>query len=114
MLYPLHDLNRIYFDAIAALTEPLCHASSPFIRAQASLLHRITRPYPKQAFGIAGVVEEVVIQRPFCRLVHFAAQHHVGRPRVLVVAPLSGHHATLVRDTIATLLTDHDVYVTDW
>ena len=68
------------------------------------------------------VVEQTVLAKPFCRLVHF--ERHSGEPEVaatlqrqpvvLVVAPLSGHHATLLRDTVRTLLTGHDVYVTDW
>src|SRR3569623_810991 len=114
MLSPLHELHRMTSDAVSTWTELLRHAPLPWIRAQASLLHRITKGYPKPAFSIPGVVEEVVLMRPFCRLVHFAAPHARQVPRGLVIAPLSGHHATLVRDTIATLLQDHDVFVTDW
>jgi len=114
MLYPLHELQRMTSDAVSTWTELLRHAPLPWLRAQASLLHRITKDYPKPGFGIPGTVEEVVLARPFCRLVHFAAPHKKSAPRVLVIAPLSGHHATLVRDTVATLLQDHDVFVTDW
>jgi poly(3-hydroxybutyrate) depolymerase len=112
MLYPLHELTRLSFAAISSMAATLRHAPVPFVQAPAALLHRITKPYPKPAFGIPGVAEEVVVERPFCRLVRFAAPQHAQR--VLVVAPLSGHHATLVRDTVATLLADHEVYVTDW
>ncbi|MEO8550868.1 MAG: polyhydroxyalkanoate depolymerase [Kofleriaceae bacterium] len=111
MLYQLHELTRMSFAAISSLTTSLRHAPIPVFRAPGELLHRITKPYPKPAFGIPGVTEEVVVERPFCRLLRFAAPQ---QPRVLVVAPLSGHHATLVRDTVATLLADHEVYVTDW
>jgi poly(3-hydroxybutyrate) depolymerase len=114
MLYPLHELQRLSSDAISAWTELLRHAPVPWVRAQASLLHRITKGYPKPGFGIPGVVENVVLMRPFCKLVHFAAPQNRNVPRVLVIAPLSGHHASLVRDTVATLLQDHDVFVTDW
>jgi poly(3-hydroxybutyrate) depolymerase len=114
MLYPLHELQRLSTDAISAWTELLRHAPVPWVRAQASLLHRITKGYPKPGFGIPGVVENVILARPFCRLLHFAVPQKREVPRVLVIAPLSGHHASLVRDTVATLLQDHDVYVTDW
>src|SRR5204863_5114026 len=64
------------------------------------------------------VTEEVVWQTPFCRLIRFkrdidpasAAQH----PRLLLVAPMSGHFATLLRGTVETFLPDHEVYITDW
>ncbi len=114
MLYPLHDLQRMSFDAVSAFTETLRHAPFPWVRAQAALLHRITKVYGKPQFDLPGVTEQVVVERPFCRLVHFVQAAPRGLPRVLVVAPLSGHHATLVRETCAALLADHDVYVTDW
>ncbi len=63
------------------------------------------------------VQELVARQKPFCRLLHFERELPPGRrpdPRVLLVAPLSGHHSTLLRDTVRTLLPTHDLYVTDW
>ena len=61
------------------------------------------------------VVEEVCFSRPFGNLLHFRKlQPDPSNPRVLLVAPLSGHFATLLRDTVKTLLQDHDVYITDW
>ena len=108
MLYPFHQLGRLGLDAISRFTETFADTPVPWLRANASLLHRITRPYPKPGFGIDG--ERVAIEHPFCRLLHFAGPG----PRVLVCAPLSGHHATLVRDTVASLRAHHDVYVTDW
>lgn len=63
---------------------------------------------------LVPVVEEVAAKAPFGNLVHFWKDVDVVQPRVLVVAPLSGHFATLLRNTIRTLLQDHDVYVTDW
>ncbi len=114
MLYPLHELQRMSFDAVSAFTETLRHAPFPWVRAQAALLHRITKVYGKPLFDLPGVTEQVVAERPFCRLVHFVQATPRVLPRVLVVAPLSGHHATLVRETCAALLADHDVYVTDW
>ncbi|HEY4542589.1 MAG TPA: polyhydroxyalkanoate depolymerase, partial [Noviherbaspirillum sp.] len=66
------------------------------------------------------VFEEVAEEKPFCRLIHFKKNlsdqqfANLKQPTVLVVAPLSGHHSTLLRDTVRSLLSDHDVYITDW
>lgn len=82
---------------------------------------KITHDRPR--FGIETVLsgnseipvrEEVALALPFGNLLHFAKDDVVPKPKMLVVAPLSGHFATLLRSTIATLLRDHDVYVTDW
>ena len=61
-----------------------------------------------------AVVEETVAAHPFCRLVHFRKEVSREQPRLLVVAPLSGHFSTLLRGTVETLLPEHDVYLTDW
>ena len=64
---------------------------------------------------LVAVREDVALHRPFGNLLHFAkVDGPQAQPRILVVAPLSGHFATLLRQTIATLLPDHDVYITDW
>ncbi|MGY6159084.1 polyhydroxyalkanoate depolymerase [Paraburkholderia strydomiana] len=62
------------------------------------------------------VVEEVAAHTPFCSLLHFRKQTTVPapQPRVLVIAPMSGHFATLLRGTVRTMLAEHDVYITDW
>lgn len=95
------------------------------------LLYRLGKDYEKPEFGIhqidveglsIPVVERVALEKPFCRLLRFKRYHDQADglarmkddPVVLVVAPLSGHHATLLRDTVRTLLADHKVYVTDW
>jgi poly(3-hydroxybutyrate) depolymerase len=93
--------------------------------AGAEMVERATRRYGKPAFGLGQVtidgescpiVEEVVYSKPFCDLLHFERQTPALRddPKVLVVAPMSGHYATLLRGTVEALLPDHDVYVTDW
>lgn len=68
--------------------------------------------------GPAGAeleVEEVVADRtPFCSLLHFRKSAAAAQPRVLLVTPMSGHFATLLRGTVRTMLPDHDVYITDW
>ena len=61
-----------------------------------------------------AVHEEAALELPFGTLLHFAKPGVSGQPKVLLVAPLSGHFATLLRETARTLLADHDVYITDW
>jgi len=82
---------------------------------------RITHERP--GYGIASVAsgnrsldvtEEVVLDLPFGNLLRFAKADALPQPKMLVVAPLSGHFATLLRGTVRTLLRDHDVYITDW
>ena len=60
------------------------------------------------------VVEEIALRTPFAELLRFRKPGVTGQPKLLVVAPMSGHFATLLRDTVRTALQDHDVYVTDW
>ena len=61
-----------------------------------------------------AIVEKVVSKTPFCSLLHFEKQTETHQPPVLLVSPMSGHFATLLRDTVRTMLPDHDVYITDW
>jgi poly(3-hydroxybutyrate) depolymerase len=95
--------------------------------AACEVFERATRRYPKPAFDITHtrvdgaavrVSEEVAWQHPFCRLLHFKRAVSPARaardPRLLLVAPMSGHFATLLRGTVETFLPDHDVYITDW
>ncbi len=139
MLYELHEMQRAFLRPVAAFTDASSQLfSSPYsplaytplsrqLAASCELLHRIGKEYQKPAWGLEStaidgravkVLEAVALDKPFCRLVHF--QRDLRRtaarkdPRVLVVAPLSGHHATLLRDTVRALLPAHDVYVTDW
>ncbi len=94
--------------------------------AGAELFERMTRRYGKPIFGldettiggrIVALHEEIVWQRPFCNLLRFA-QAEAARadrlPKLLIVAPMSGHHATLLRGTVEAFLPDFDVYITDW
>lgn len=86
------------------------------VAAGAELLERCTRRFGKPEFAIDGLTERVALERPFCRLLHFveAGAGAADKPKLLLVAPMSGHHATLVRDTVAGLSAAHEVYVTDW
>lgn len=77
----------------------------------------------KPAFGFTTTVvdgktvavrEEVVLQKPFGQLKHFVRKGVKGGPRLLIVAPMSGHYATLLRGTVERMLPGHDVYITDW
>src|SRR5262245_14340685 len=81
------------------------------LAAASDLFLRVTGRYEKPEWGIPGL--EVYREKPFCKLIHFR-QDSTGKKKVLLVAPLSGHHATLLRDTVKSLLADHDVWVTDW
>src|SRR5690606_12329394 len=65
----------------------------------------------------AAVTVRTAVHKPFCNLIHFERDisgERASDPRILLVAPLSGHHATLLRDTVRALLPEHDIYVTDW
>jgi poly(3-hydroxybutyrate) depolymerase len=89
------------------------HPLSRRLAASNDLFLRVTGRYEKPQWDIAGVEIEVALDKPFCKLIHFR-QPQPKRKKVLVVAPLSGHHATLLRDTVRSLLAEHDVWVTDW
>ena len=95
------------------------------IAAGAELFERATRRYGKPSFELpttevngrtVEITERVVLNRPFCNLLHFekAGGAGIDQPKLLIVAPLSGHYATLLRGTVEALLTDNDVYITDW
>lgn len=93
---------------------PLSYA--PFARrlaASSDLFLRVTQRYEKPQWRIDEAELEVALDKPFCRLLHFR-QARPKRNKVLLVAPLSGHHSTLLRDTVRALLPEHDVWVTDW
>lgn len=96
------------------------------LAASAELFERLTRRYGKPAFGIENTLidgktvdirEEVVWKRPYCHLLHFrkSRRQFAGtQPTLLLVAPMSGHYATLLRGTVEAMLPHCDVYITDW
>ncbi|HEX5588433.1 MAG TPA: polyhydroxyalkanoate depolymerase, partial [Acidimicrobiia bacterium] len=93
------------------------------IAASYEMLSRAQFTHERPPFGITSVrsggravqvEEQVADATPFCSLLHFAKDTPSPGPRVLLVAPLSGHFSTLVRETVRTMLRDHDVYLTDW
>ena len=143
MLYQLYEAQRAlmapFADFAAATAKLYKHPLSPFthtpgagrLAAGFELLHRLGMDYEKPEFEITHVTsggidvvvqEQVALEKPFCRLIRFKRFSDDGdtldrmktQPAVLVVAPLSGHHSTLLRDTVKSLLQDHKVYITDW
>lgn len=141
MLYQLHEMNRAFITPLTHWAEissklfsnpisPFAH--TPFsqrIAAGYELMFRLGKSYEKPQFNIhstivhgkaINIAEEVELEKSFCRLIHFKKVlsdkeiKQLDQPKVLLVAPLSGHHSTLLRDTVRTLLTEHDVYITDW
>jgi poly(3-hydroxybutyrate) depolymerase len=143
MLYQLYETQRALmapFSEFASATAKLYnHPLSPFthtpmaqrVSAGFDLAHRLAKEYEKPEFDIrsvpvngieVAVQEQVPINKPFCRLLRFkrfsdnpaVLDVMKNQPTVLVVAPLSGHHSTLLRDTVKMLLRDHKVLITDW
>ena len=138
MLYQLYEWNHAAltpFRAVADATRlfyqnplnPLSHTTAGrSMAAAAELFERTTRVYGKPEFGLdetminarrVPVQDRPVWQKPFCRLLHFERELPKGRPadpRILIVAPMSGHYATLLRGTVEALLPYADVYITDW
>ncbi len=96
------------------------------ISAAAELFERMTRRYGKPTFGldeievdgaVYPILEDVVWSRPFCNLLHFVRPdfpHAADQPKLLIVAPMSGHYATLLRGTVEEFLPHCDIYITDW
>ena len=93
------------------------------LAASLELISRSSLTYHRPAYGIDKVLvgnqelevtEEVTFATPFGSLLHFKKENSPEQPRLLLVAPMSGHFATLLRGTVKTLLQDHDVYITDW
>ncbi|MGB4100400.1 MAG: polyhydroxyalkanoate depolymerase [Alphaproteobacteria bacterium] len=134
-LYQFYDMNHALMAPVRMAAEtarmvfqnPFLPASytgfGRAVAAGAELIERTTRRFGKPDFGLhsttidgraVDVIEEVVKTKPFCRLLHFQRLTPHKDPRLLIVAPMSGHHATLLRGTIEALLPDHDVFVTDW
>ncbi|MCR9236742.1 MAG: polyhydroxyalkanoate depolymerase [Alphaproteobacteria bacterium] len=121
------DATKLYYDNPL---NPLSHSAfGKNISAGCELFERSTRRYGKPEFGLetteidgieVPVIEKTVWSRPFCNLVRFERPNPTRRktaapePKLLIVAPMSGHYATLLRGTVETMLPHYDVYVTDW
>ncbi len=143
MLYQLYETQRSLMEPFADLAQaaakvysnPLSMAGqNPFaqrLSATYDLMHRLGKDYEKPEFGLrtinvdgveVAIHERVEIDKPFCELRRFkrfcdnpeTLVKIKNQPAVLIVAPLSGHYSTLLRDTVKTMLGDHKVYITDW
>ncbi|MET3119079.1 poly(3-hydroxybutyrate) depolymerase [Undibacterium sp. GrIS 1.8] len=141
MLYQFHELNRAFLNPLTQWAEassklfsnpisPLAH--TPYaqrISAAYELVYRLGKDYEKPEFDITsttiddkivGIVQTTAVTKLFCKLLHFKKDlpekelAKLKQAKVLLVAPLSGHHSTLLRDTVRGLLGQHDVYITDW
>ncbi|MEF2547050.1 polyhydroxyalkanoate depolymerase [Aurantimonas sp. E1-2-R+4] len=123
-LRAMADVTRLFYqNPLNPLSQTTAGRS---IAAAAELFERTTRVYGKPEFGldetfVAGqrvpVQDKVVWEKPFGRLLHFDRElpkRHAKDPRFLLVAPMSGHYATLLRGTVEALLPYGDVYITDW
>lgn len=143
MLYQIYEAQRSLMEPFAdfaqAASKLYSNPLSPFgqhplaqrMSAAYDLLYRLGKDYEKPEFGIKTVAidgvdvaihERVEVDKPFCELRRFkrfsdepqVLEKMKAQPAVLIVAPLSGHYATLLRDTVRSMLHDHKVYITDW
>ena len=143
MLYTLYETQRTLMEPISYMAKGLSKFYSnpqwPFSETQLAhrvsagydLLYRLGKDYEKPGFDIrkvpvdgvdVAIDERIEVDKPFCELRRFkrfsddppTLEKLKAQPVVLVVAPLSGHHATLLRETVRMLLTGHKVYITDW
>jgi poly(3-hydroxybutyrate) depolymerase len=119
------DLARTWLESPI---NPLSYTSAGRnLAASANIFERLTRRYGKPDFGLPAtsisgktvpIVERIVWERPFCQLRHFERQFDsksvAPQPKLLIVAPMSGHYATLLRGTVEAFLPFYDVYITDW
>ncbi|MBY4594296.1 polyhydroxyalkanoate depolymerase [Ottowia caeni] len=143
MLYDIYEAQRTLIEPFADLAEAAAklygnpHSlagqlpMSQRVSAAYAVMHRLGKDYEKPEFGIRKVAvdgvdvaidERIELDRPFCELRRFkrfsddpaTLTKLKDQPPVLIVAPLSGHYATLLRDTVRTMLEGHKVYITDW
>ena len=143
MLYQLYETQRSLMEPFTDMAQSAAKVygnplsllgQNPFaqrISAGYDLMHRLGKDYEKPEFGLRtidvdgvsiAIHERIELDKPFCELRRFKRFSDdpatlgklKGQPAVLIVAPLSGHYATLLRDTVKTMLKDHKVYITDW
>jgi poly(3-hydroxybutyrate) depolymerase len=128
MLWPARSMSDAMGLVLRNPLNPLAHtAYGRSLAAANELFERTTRRYGKPHFGLdqtriegkpVDVTERVVWSAPFCNLLHFhrapLPKAASEQPKLLIVAPMSGHYATLLRGTIEAFLPSHDVYITDW
>ena len=135
MLYDAYEMQRSLLAGASAVAnvgaEILQNPANPFsyfgggpiLASALEVFAHAAAPRGKPAFGIdhvlvdgkpVSVTEEIVLRKPFGQLKHFAKPGAETQPKLLMVAPMSGHYATLLRGTVERMLPGHDVYITDW
>jgi poly(3-hydroxybutyrate) depolymerase len=135
LLYDAYEMQRSWFAGASTLAEmgadwlnspanPLSYSSmGPVVAASLDMFAHVSASRGKPDFGMDSVqigrrqvpvLEEYVLEKPFGSLKRFVREGVEGGPALLIVAPMSGHYATLLRGTVKRLLPKHDVYITDW
>ncbi len=124
LMEPVRAMARLTQGMLRSNGHPLSESNAfRHLAAGCEMLTRATLTHHRPPYGIervklgkreVAVTEEATLVTPFGTLLRFKKDTEVTQPRVLVVAPLSGHYATLLRGTVETLLPEHDVYITDW
>jgi poly(3-hydroxybutyrate) depolymerase len=135
MLYDAYEFQRSMLAGASAMANfgagllqnpanPFSYfGGGPVLGSALEVFAHAAAPRGKPAFGLTSTIvdgkevavrEEVVLRKPFGQLKHFVREGVVGGPKLLIVAPMSGHYATLLRDTVRRMLTSADVYITDW
>ena len=135
MLYDAYELQRSWLSGASLMANlsaewlqnpanPLSHTGfGPMIASGLDVFAHASQPRGKPDFGFettvvdgrtVAVTEEIVVRKPFGQLKRFVRKGVKGSPKLLIVAPMSGHFATLLRGTVERMLPGHDVYITDW
>jgi poly(3-hydroxybutyrate) depolymerase len=136
MLYTAYEMQRTWLNSVGMLAEigskMLTNPANPFgylgggpmLASALEVYAHATAPYGKPAFGLnetlingkaVAVREDIVLRKPFGQLKRFVREGaSAADPKLLIVAPMSGHYATLLRGTVERMLPGHDVYITDW
>lgn len=135
MLYNAYEMQRSLLAGASAFAHvgaelmqnpanPMAYfGGGPIIASALEVFAHAAAPRGKPEFGLnqtvvdgrkVVVTEEVVVRKPFGQLKRFVREGIEGSPRLLIVAPMSGHYATLLRGTVERMLPGHDVYITDW
>lgn len=135
LLYQAYAAQQSMLDPwrqLADLARPFVRTSHPlksalpyidYVKAACELVSETKLRHERRPFGIShtligdknvAIEERILLRKPFGHLLHFRKERETAQPRVLMVAPLSGHFATLLRGTVAALLPDHDIIITDW
>ena len=135
MLYDAYEMQRSLLAGVSTLANigagwmqnpanPLAYSGmGPIVSSALDVFAHASAPRGKPEFGLATTIvagrevqvhEEIVFSKPFGQLKHFRREGIEGSPRLLIVAPMSGHYATLLRGTVERMLPGHDVFITDW